>query len=81
MPITDIQEVEKVLGLTLIIFGVILIVAGILIYPLPSLKETKLTGNPLVILPLKKNGFWIEFSPILFLILLILYLLLWYRYS
>lgn len=79
MPITNIQEVEKVLGLTLIIFGVI--ETGILIYLLPSLKETKLTENPLIILPLKKNGFWIGFSPILFLILLILYLLLWYRYS
>jgi len=39
MHITNIQEVEKVLGLTLISFGVILIVAGILIYLLLSLKE------------------------------------------
>jgi len=66
MPITNIQEVENVLGLILVILGVILIVAGILIYFLLSLKETKLTENPLIILPLKKNGFWIGFSPILF---------------
>jgi len=77
-----IGDIERLLGLTLVTLGIVLMIVGIFIYFLPQMfvRELKLTENPLIILPLKKNGFWIGFSPILFLILLVLYLLLWYRY-
>ena len=42
-----IGEAERLLGLTLIIFGIFLIIAGTLIYFLPHIKEFKLTENPL----------------------------------
>ena len=74
-------EAEKFLGFTLIIFGMLLITAGTLIYLLPYMKEFKLIENPLIIFPLKKNGFLIGFSPLILLILLILYLVLYLRYS
>jgi len=76
-----IGEAEKFLGLTLIIFGIFLIITGTLIYFLPHIKEFKLTENPLIIFPFKKNGFLVGFSPLIFLILLILYTILYLKYS
>jgi len=73
--------IERFLGLWLIILGILLILAGVIIYLLPQLKEIKLADNPLIILPIKKNGFLIGFSPLIFLILLAIYLIFYLRYS
>jgi hypothetical protein len=70
---------ERFLGLSLIFLGVLLILVGLTIYLIPKITELK--DNPLIILPLKKNGFFIGFSPLLFLILLIVYVLFHMRYS
>ncbi len=64
---------EKLIGLSLIVVGLLMILVGTLIYSFP-LKEWE--ENPLIFLPLKKNGILIGFSPILFLILFVFYLLL-----
>uniref|UniRef100_A0A7C4S590 Uncharacterized protein n=1 Tax=Geoglobus ahangari TaxID=113653 RepID=A0A7C4S590_9EURY len=64
---------ERLIGLSLIVAGLLLILAGAIIYSLP-LKEWK--ENPLIFVPLRKNGLLIGISPILFLILLAFYLLL-----
>jgi len=70
---------EKFLGVSLIFLGILLILVGLVIYFIPKIAELK--DNPLIILPLKKNGFFIGFSPLLFLILLIIYVLFHMRYS
>jgi len=64
---------ERFVGLSLIVLGLLMIAVGILIYSIP-VKEWR--ENPLIVFPLKKNGILIGFSPILFLILLVIYLLL-----
>ncbi|RLI82742.1 MAG: hypothetical protein DRP01_09645 [Archaeoglobales archaeon] len=63
---------EKLIGLSLIILGVLLMVIGILFY----IPLNRWTENPLILLPIKKDGFFIGFSPIIFLILLLIYFLL-----
>ncbi|MET1124582.1 MAG: hypothetical protein ABWW66_04885 [Archaeoglobaceae archaeon] len=78
----EIVEIERFLGLSLIIFGTFLILAGIIVYLLPQLEKAKITEiveNPLIILPIKRDGFLIGFSPLIFLILLIAYLIFYLR--
>ena len=71
-----VEEVEKLMALSLIIFGVFLVIAGVLFYLLLHIKEVKLTESPLIIFPLfKGDEFLIGFSPLMFLVLLILCLL------
>jgi hypothetical protein len=60
------------------IAGVILISIGILMFFIPELIKVieSQRENPLFLLTIKKNGFWIGTSPILILILLVIYLVL-----
>jgi len=67
------------LGLALMAIGLLLIITGLLLYLVKYVDievKMKLTENPLIFIPIKKNGFTIGFSPLLFIILLLLYLLL-----
>jgi len=66
------------LGLALVTIGLLLIIIGLLLYLGKYMEiewKIKLIENPLIFIPIKKNGFTIGFSPLLFIILLILYLL------
>ncbi|WP_148212111.1 hypothetical protein [Ferroglobus placidus] len=53
----ELIEFEKFLGLSLIIFRIFLIIAGVLIYLLPQIlgKGSKLAENPLIIFPTNKE--------------------------
>ena len=71
-----IEEVERFMASNLIILGAFLMLAGVLLYLLPHVREFKLAENPLIIFPLiKGDNFLVGFSPLMFLVLLILYLL------
>jgi len=66
------------LGLALITIGLLFIMIGILLYLAKYMDievKMKLIENPLIFIPIKKNGFTIGFSPLIFIILVILYLL------
>ena len=66
------------LGLALMTIGLLLIIIGLLLYLGKYIEielKMKSIENPLIFIPIKKNGFTIGFSPLLFIILLILYLL------
>ena len=66
------------LGLALITIGLLFIMIGILLYLAKYVDievKMKLIENPLIFIPIKKNGFTIGFSPLIFIILVILYLL------
>ncbi|HIP25811.1 MAG TPA: hypothetical protein EYG81_05070 [Archaeoglobus profundus] len=67
------------LGLALMTIGFLFIAIGFLLYLGKYIEvielKMKLIENPLMFIPIKKNGFTIGFSPLLFIILLILYLL------
>ena len=66
------------LGLALITIGLLFIMIGILLYLAKYMDievKMKLIENPLIFIPIKKNGFTIGFSPLIFIILVILCLL------
>ncbi|HIP63609.1 MAG TPA: hypothetical protein EYH04_05880 [Archaeoglobus profundus] len=66
------------LGLALITIGLLFIMIGILLYLAKYVDievKMKLIENPLIFIPIKKNGFTIGFSPLIFIILVTLYLL------
>ncbi len=65
------SDVFKIIGILLIIIGVLIFFAPEIMKILESHKE-----NPLIILKIKKDGFMIGTSPILILILIIVYLAL-----
>ena len=59
--------------------GLLFIITGLLLYLAKYVDievKMKVIENPLIFIPIKKNGFTIGFSPLLFIILLLLYLLL-----
>jgi uncharacterized membrane protein HdeD (DUF308 family) len=60
------------------IAGVVLILIGITVFFFPEIAKLleSQKENPLFLLTIKKNGFWIGTSPILILILLVVYLIL-----
>jgi len=67
------------LGLALMAIGLLFIITGLLLYLAKYVDmevKMKVIENPLIFIPIKKNGFTIGFSPLLFIILLLLYLLL-----
>ncbi|MCS7121185.1 MAG: hypothetical protein NZ895_01075 [Archaeoglobaceae archaeon] len=65
----------KFVSLTIVLLGSLLVLTGVMMYlfSLPSMKDLKFLENPLVFIPIKKDGFVVGFSPLL----LIIFFLLW----